>query len=277
MADNTKVPSSAHHTNFIADSIDSEYIKLLNDQAYLTYDGTRIKWEQDLYSLKNFVENVAGLIGKWKSPGCRAKQFTDSNFDLVITWFPGKHNSLIFHGKKGELFKKLLLDILQTNTANQATKISLEGEHLLRESTKRGSSSLNSHNCDCRIDSKVLKDIKSEVAILQRQMESTNAIIDSTNAIIESMSAILIPSSSESGRMPYDVRLDTFLEEFSVILKEKNQTIINLQEKLTKGENERDSLKLASQKTHQNIPTKSITNDRLKQKNYQSSGNANSE
>ena len=71
--------------------------------------------------------------------------------------------------------------------------------------------------------------------------------------------------------MPYDVRLGTFLEEFY------HKPIINLQEKLTKAENERDSLKLASQKLDQNIPTKSITNERIKQKNYQSSGNANSE
>ena len=46
MAGNTEVPSSANHTNFIVNNIDSESIKLLNDQAYLIYDGTRIKWEQ---------------------------------------------------------------------------------------------------------------------------------------------------------------------------------------------------------------------------------------
>ena len=79
-----------------------------------------------------------------------------------------------------------------------------------------------------------MRDIKSEVATLQRQMESTNTIIDSINAIIESMGAILIPSSSESGRIPYDVRLETFLGEFSVILKEKNMIIATLQGKLTK-------------------------------------------
>lgn len=135
MAGNTEVQSSANHTNVIVNNIDSESIKLLNDQAYLTYDGNRIKWEQDLRSLRNFVENVAGLIGKWKSPGSTAKQFMDSNFDFVKTWYPGKHNSLIFHGKEGELFKKLLLDILQTNTADQAgtvtdKNISLEDGHL---------------------------------------------------------------------------------------------------------------------------------------------------
>ena len=64
------------------------------------------------------------------------------------------------------------------------------------------------------------------------EMNSVNAIIDSTNAIIESMSAILIPSGPESGRVPYDLRLETFLQEVSVILKEKNKTFTNLQEKL---------------------------------------------
>ena len=67
------------------------------------------------------------------------------------------------------------------------------------------------------------------------------------------------------------------MKEFSEILKEKNQNIINLLEKLTNAENERDLLKLASQKPDENIFKKSITNERFKQKNNQSSGNANSE
>ena len=100
-------------------------------------------------------------------------------------------------------------------------------------------------------------------------------IIDSTNAIIESMSAILIPSGPESGRVPYDLRLETFLQEFSVILKEKNKTITNLQEKLIQVENERDLLKFASQNLDKNTPAKSIINEPLKQKSNQSNGNAN--
>ena len=199
-----------------------------------------------------------------------------------MTWYPGKQNSMTFHGKEGELFKKLLLDILQTNTVDQAGTVtdenmSLEDERFLRDSTKGGQSLLNSQNCNCKLNSKVLRDIKSEVATLQRQMESTNTIINSTNAIIESMSAILIPSSSESGRIPYDVRLETFLEEFSEILKEKNMTIITLQEKLTKVENERDSLKLASQNLAHNISAKLAANENIKQTNYHSNENANLE
>lgn len=134
---------------------------------------------------------------------------------------------------------------------------------------------LNSQNCNCKLNSKILRDIKLEVATLQRQMESTNTIIDSRNAIIESMSAILIPLSSESGHIPYDVRLETFFEEFSEIFEEKNMTIITLQEKLTKAENERDSLKVASQNLAHNISPKSAANENIKQTNYHSNENAN--
>ena len=108
-------------------------------------------------------------------------------------------------------------------------------------------------------------------------MESTNTIIDSTNAIMESMSAILIPSSSESGRIPYDVRLETFLREFSEILKEKNMIITTLQEKLTEVENQRDSLKLASQSLARNISAKPAVNENIKQAHYHSNENANLE
>ncbi|CAB3997964.1 Hypothetical predicted protein [Paramuricea clavata] len=89
------------------------------------------------------------------------------------------------------------------------------------------------------------------------------------------MSAIMIPSGPESGRVPYDLRLKTFLQEFSVILKEKNKTITNLQEKLIQVENERDLLKFASQNLDKITPAKSIINKPLKQKSNQSNGNAN--
>ena len=53
-------------------------------------------------------------------------------------------------------------------------------------------------SCHCKIDSKDLKDIKSEVETLQKQMKSINIVIDSTIAIIESMSAVLTPANPES-------------------------------------------------------------------------------
>ena len=58
---------------------------------------------------------------------------------------------------------------------------------------------------------------------------------------------VLTPSNSESTghHLPYDVRLETLLEEFSIILKEKNKTIIDIQEKLllTKTNNIRSKVK----------------------------------
>ena len=64
MAGNPAVPSSVNHTNFIVNNIDLKSINLLNDQAYLIYDGTRIKWQHNLRSLKNFVENKCCWIDR---------------------------------------------------------------------------------------------------------------------------------------------------------------------------------------------------------------------
>jgi hypothetical protein len=87
----------------------------------------RLKWTQDFCSLKNFIVNVVGLKGVWKSPGGNSKQFTSTNFDLNITWCPGKQNSILPHGKDGELLKKLLTSVLN-NDCKRCDKTS-EGFH----------------------------------------------------------------------------------------------------------------------------------------------------
>jgi hypothetical protein len=54
-------------------------------------------------SLKNFTENIVGLVGSWRSPGDKSKQFVSNDLDLTMTWHdPGKQNSLLFGGKDGE-------------------------------------------------------------------------------------------------------------------------------------------------------------------------------
>ena len=88
MAGSCEISSSPNHKNFILENVDLESIRLLNNQAYLTYDGTRIKRAQDFPSLNNFVINVAGLSGEWESPGGREKRFKDSNLDFAMTWYP---------------------------------------------------------------------------------------------------------------------------------------------------------------------------------------------
>ena len=93
MVDGNKILNSPILKNFSLDCIDIPSIKSLNAKTVLVYEGTRIKWTNDLESLKNFVENIIGLVGRWKSPGGKSKQFVSSNFDLVMTWYPGKQNT----------------------------------------------------------------------------------------------------------------------------------------------------------------------------------------
>ena len=94
-------------------NLDLDIIRSLKGRGQLTYDGTRIKWSQDLQSLKKFVENIVGLRGIWSSPGGKAKRFTSVNFDLIATWYPGKQNSLLFQGKDGDLLKNYLVSALE--------------------------------------------------------------------------------------------------------------------------------------------------------------------
>ena len=115
MADGDKKLCSSNLKIFGLKNTDICLIKSLNDKAHLIYDGVRLKWTQDFCSLKNFIENVVGLKGVWKSPGGNSKQLTSTNFDLNITWYPGKQNSLLPHGKDGELLKKLLTSVLNND------------------------------------------------------------------------------------------------------------------------------------------------------------------
>ena len=55
--------SSPNFQYFSLHCSDMKAIKLLNDQDVLVYDRTRIKWNRDLGSLRNFVENILGFTG----------------------------------------------------------------------------------------------------------------------------------------------------------------------------------------------------------------------
>ena len=100
---------------------DMKAIELLNDQDVLVYGRTRIKWNRDLGSLRNLVENTLGFTGVWKSTEGKSKQFTNSNSDVIITWYPGKLNSLTFNGKKGEAVKKAFVRSTDNDCAKNAT------------------------------------------------------------------------------------------------------------------------------------------------------------
>ena len=53
------------------------------------------------------------MNGKWTSPGGHSRKFTCSNLDLTITWYPGKQNSLILHGKLSNDLSNILLTVCQ--------------------------------------------------------------------------------------------------------------------------------------------------------------------
>ena len=66
---------------------------------YIECDSTeRIKWLGDLDTLKLFVRNLLGDVGKCSSPSGSAKAYYYMQSD--ITWYTNQR-SLHFHGKDG--------------------------------------------------------------------------------------------------------------------------------------------------------------------------------
>ena len=99
-----------------------------NIGSYLCYDGKRIKWLNDLHSLKDFVKNVVKSSGKWSSPGGQSRKFTSSTFDITMTWYYGKQKTLLFQGKDGNELRETIIKACMAkstmNNQNQLTGIS---------------------------------------------------------------------------------------------------------------------------------------------------------
>ena len=166
MAAGHVLASSSNNLNFVAKCLDTNTIKSLNDTAHLIYEGNRVKWTQDFDSLKYFIENIAGLDGRWTLPGGKSKQFISANADLSMTWYPGKLNSLIFHGKDGILFKDFLVKTLEepdidspilnakfsTQTADSSVEPSLQLCEVVADTSATVEPELyipSYHACDC--------------------------------------------------------------------------------------------------------------------------------
>jgi hypothetical protein len=190
-------------------------IKLLNNEANLTYAGSRIKWTGDLNLLKNYVENVIGLTGTWKSLGGNAKPFKSSTFDFTLTWYPGKQNSILLHGKPGkdgELFKQILVTVLDTdhvvrqadaildslsvNTADpQGTNNGASAPKLLQTSVKDFASQTIHETLQC----KNCGNLRAEVSELAERL---NCLFDLThkiyNLLNKSLTTDPLPNSGQS-------------------------------------------------------------------------------
>jgi hypothetical protein len=101
------VNSSTIGTDFLGNALSNGLVDII-------YEGRRLKWCNDLDSLKAFVAEVLDLNGKWCSPGGGSKRFTSSNAELTLTWYSGKQNTLLFQGKDGNLIRDGCVKFCQT-------------------------------------------------------------------------------------------------------------------------------------------------------------------
>lgn len=103
-----------------------------NIGLYLCYDGKRIKWLNDLHSLKDFVKNVVKSSGKWSSPGGQSRKFTSSTFDITMTWYYGKQKTLLFQGKDGnELRETIIKACMAKSTTNNQNQLIGMGDNIV--------------------------------------------------------------------------------------------------------------------------------------------------
>ena len=257
--------SSLDNLNFLVKCVDTNTIKSLKDKAHLIYEGNRIKWTQDLDSLKYFIENIVGLNGRWRSPGGKSKQFNSINADLSITWYPGNQNSLLFQGKDGIVLKDFVVKMLEEpniDSPNSNAKFSTQTADPVAEPCEKLCEIVadtkaaiepelyvsSHHTCDCNPCGNDIKNVKLDIEDFQKQISSINNVIDSTNGIIESISEILLPG--DGGGLTHDRRTESMVNELFKIIDEKNKVIMDrdniireLRTKLSEAESERDSLK----------------------------------
>jgi hypothetical protein len=86
------------------------------------------------------------------------------------------------------------------------------------------STPLKHHSWSYNTFTKDIKGVKTDIAVMQKQITSTNNVINSTNAIIESIGKVL--DSTENRQTSHETcRMETLLKEFSIILDEKNRAI----------------------------------------------------
>ena len=111
MAESADFNNSAQYVNFNVTNLDRDAFIFYKYNLNLSYDGTRLKWNNTFKELQEFFQNTVGLNGKWISPGGSSKRYIDADFDLIANWYPGKQNSLLFQGKDGSLLREFLTNL----------------------------------------------------------------------------------------------------------------------------------------------------------------------
>ena len=161
------------------------------DLANVIYDGSRLKWCNDLTSLKTFVAEVLCQSAKWCSPGGYSKKFISSNAELTLTWHQGKQNTLLFQGKDGNLVRDKFVSLCRAQSCTskpshgqeQALPIdsgtSMPSKDAVSKSVQVCQDSLQNYSinylsncrCSCGVLAADVEGVKLDITILQSRIE----------------------------------------------------------------------------------------------------------
>ena len=230
------------------------------DCTNVIYDGKRFKWISNWETLKNFIEYSLQLKGRWTSPGGSSRKFTCKNLDLTITWYPGKQNSLILHGKLSTNLSNILLkacqkktdiSLVEINASPKSAKIdnlaSIPGYKSapkpISVTDKRESESaclprslcdLNLQcDCKCSLLAAELVGVKLDMAIMQRNIESNTVSANITRAEeVERLKQALANESEKNRQLEEDI---------SVLVSGRNSEIAELNDIINSLQNKLES------------------------------------
>lgn len=75
----------------------------------VVWDNKKLKWKNDLDSLKIFFKESIGVKGKWSSPGGGSKKFKSSDGQVQATWYYKKQQTLLLQEKDANILKENLI------------------------------------------------------------------------------------------------------------------------------------------------------------------------
>ena len=264
------------------ENIDRNLIQPFVDDNQLVLDGNKLKWANDFASLKNFFENIVGLSGKWRSPGGRARKFSCINADLVVTWYPGKLNSLLFNGKDGVLLKSRLIGLLESincsvsnvkvsnvhgcssgspsvtcmpNEADQSVakkcESTLDNANDVYNEELKVEKNLFSGNvdhdfvkgCRCRLLAADLEEVKLDMVIMQRVIDSKISAVVNEKESDEIKQLRKELSNERQKCKTLEIDISTLIRGRNREINELNSTITSLEKQLKSSEATNKSLK----------------------------------
>ncbi|CAB4042019.1 Hypothetical predicted protein, partial [Paramuricea clavata] len=174
----------------------------------LIYEGTRLKWCNDLDSLKAFVAEVLDLNGKWCSPGGGSKRFTSSNAELTLTWY-SEPTPISRPANQVDAASQVCLDIIGDN-----------------------SNYLSNCRCSCGVLAADVEGVKLDITILSNRIDSianANTEYFHKDKEIDRLRSELSIEKARSEKL--ESVLSLFVKERSLEIEKLNLTIVSLENK----------------------------------------------